>query len=280
MCDLWKFTVDAEIPVGAIAHQIETVLIANEEDSTRIVDEELAPRPPRQVKLYNGGSFFDPKAIPPADYPAIARMVAGFDRVIVECHPSLVGSRCVQFQALLREAARHQNCPRMPVLEVAMGLETIHADALEKLNKRMTLAQFQAAAQFLAKHEMALRAFVLVQPPFQPPGEAVDWALRSADFAFNCGANAVTLIPTRFGNGAMEALAAAGEFSPPTLATLEDALDAALSCASGRVFVDLWNLEQFATCASCLPHRRERLEAMNRCQRVQSRVRCTVCGGG
>ncbi len=48
--------------------------------------------------------------------------------------------------------------------------------------------------------------------PFMPESEAFTWAARSLDFAFDCGATAATLIPTRAGNGAMEALAAQGSF--------------------------------------------------------------------
>src|SRR5260370_26132042 len=46
---------------------------------------------PTQIKLYNSGSFFDRRAIPPADYPAIAQRVRRFERLIVECHPALMG---------------------------------------------------------------------------------------------------------------------------------------------------------------------------------------------
>ena len=62
----------------------------------------------------------------------------GFERVIVECHPAFVSERCVAFRHLLGGR-----------LEVAMGLETAHPEVLEKLNKRMTLEQFAAAASFL-----------------------------------------------------------------------------------------------------------------------------------
>jgi hypothetical protein len=280
MCDLWKFTIPGDIPDRAITGQIE-IALAEAGNPAPPAGEEVDSDGPgqRQIKLYNAGSFFDPQAVPPGDYPAIARLVAGFDRVIVECHPALVGSRAVQFQSLLREAAAAKPRGKPPVLEVAMGLETVHSGALEKLNKRMTLDQFHCAARFLAAHEMALRAFVLVQPPFQPIEEAVDWARRSADFAFNCGANAVTLIPTRQGKGALEALTRRGEFTPPTLGTLEDALDAALDGAAARVFADLWNLERFARCADCFPARRDRLAAMNLAQRVTKRIRCPRCGG-
>jgi radical SAM enzyme (TIGR01210 family) len=280
MCDLWRFTVPGPVPEGAMARQIAAALAEADGANPGGTGEQTAGPGVRQIKLYNGGSFFDPKAVPPADYPAIARAVAGFDRVIVECHPALVGPRAIQFQALLREAAAARPRSRPPVLEVAMGLETVHPVALEKLNKRMSLDQFRRAATFLAEHEMALRVFVLVQPPFQPPAEAVEWARRSADFAFHCGASAVTLIPTRPGNGALEALRAVGDFTPPTLRTFEETFDAALDGAAARVFADLWNLETFSTCPACFSARRQRLAAMNLDQRQLPRVSCPSCRGG
>ncbi|MFY9552414.1 MAG: radical SAM protein, partial [Thermoanaerobaculia bacterium] len=83
MCDLWKSTLPGETPRGAIPAQIRTAL------------GELAPA--RRIKLYNAGSFFDPRAIPPADDGEIADLLAGFDRVIVESHPALVRARCFAF---------------------------------------------------------------------------------------------------------------------------------------------------------------------------------------
>ena len=49
--------------------------------------------PATGIKLYNAGSFFDPRAVPEPDYEDIAKAVSGFSRVIVECHPALVGRR-------------------------------------------------------------------------------------------------------------------------------------------------------------------------------------------
>ena len=45
------------------------------------------------MKLYNAGSFFDPRAVPDADYEGVAAALAGLSRVIVESHPALVGPR-------------------------------------------------------------------------------------------------------------------------------------------------------------------------------------------
>src|SRR5207302_10342520 len=164
-------------------------------------------------------------------------------------------------------------------LEVAMGLETAHPQVLAKLNKRMTLDQFRRAAEFLRENGIALRVFILVKPPFLDEAEALLWARRSIDFAFDCGATVVSLIPTRFGNGALETLAVNGEFSPPTLATLEAALDYGVSLNHGRVFADLWDLEQFGNCAECFEQRRTRLLEMNLRQVVLPQVPCARgCG--
>jgi archaeosine synthase beta-subunit len=254
MCDLWRNTLMESVPRGAIPHQIDVAL-------SRL-------GPARTLKLYNSGSFFDPRAIPPEDYKAIAARVRGFERVIVECHPAFVSEPCVVFRDMLQGR-----------LEVAMGLETAHRGALEKLNKRMTLEQFGAAASFLRSHGIDLRVFLLVQPPFLKVEESLYWARRSLDFAFDCGAMAATLIPTRGGNGAMEALAAADMFVPPNLKMLEDVAAYGLGLRRGRVFADLWEVKPGRECAHCFDARVQRLRQMNLRQALTAAVQCDGCGG-
>lgn len=252
MCDLWKNTLTESVPVGAIPAQIEYAL-------SRLPHA-------RQVKLYNSGSFFDPRAIPVEDFPAIADRVKLFERVIVESHPALVGESSLRFRDLLQAP-----------LEVAMGLETVHPEILPRLNKRMSLSQFAAAADFLRDHAMDLRVFILVKPPFMHEEEAFHWAARSVDFAFDCRATAITLIPTRGGNGAMEDLAGSREFSPPLLATVESAFDYGLSLRRGRIFVDLWNMQPGQSCTLCYNQRVERLAAMNLRQIILPAATCRAC---
>ena len=245
MCDLWKNTLTETVPVGAIPTQIEYAL-------SRL------PSAPH-IKLYNSGSFFDPRAIPLADYPAIAEQLKTFDRVIVESHPALIDKNCLRFRDMIPGR-----------LEVAMGLETVHPEILPRLNKRMTLAEFSWAANVLRKNAIDLRVFILVQPPFMPEAEAVPWAARSLDFAFACGANVATLIPTRGGD------------QLPSIATLEASLEYGVGQAVGpvqRVFADLWDLEQFSTCPVCFEARSGRLKQMNLQQIIPNRVDCQACRG-
>lgn len=259
MCDLWKDMLPESAPAGAVARQVGSAVRAWRE----------AGRLPVQVKLYNSGSYFDPAAIPPAEDAAIAGHLAFARHVVVESHPLLVGERA----RVLRDRLAG-------TLEVALGLETAHPQVLEKLNKKFDLAQFSRAAEFLARERIGLRAFILVNPPFLDPALGVEWAVKSAEFAFACGASAVALIPTRTGNGAMERLLASGEFVPPTLAALEAAQRGALALGRGRVFADTWGLEPFSSCAFCFGARRDRLERMNRSQRDEPAVACAACGAG
>ncbi len=290
MCDLWKNTLPYSVPPGAIPAQIDYAL-------TR-----LSSRP-EQIKLYNSGSFFDTAAIPVEDYAQIAEKVFFAERVIVECHPKLVGEKTIAFRDHLVRAqssgsARHRASGQRPArsepvlgpkLEVAMGLETIHPSILPRLNKQLTPILFRRAARDLCDFGIALRVFVLVKPPFLHESLAVDWAVKSVEFAFDCGAAVVSLIPTRAGNGAMDRLQENHEFAPPALDTVEHALEECLANTRGssasetglqrRVFVDTWNLEQFSTCRHCFDQRRVRLCQMNLTQQILPSIHCSVCKG-
>ena len=68
------------------------------------------------------------------------------------------------------------------------------------------------------------------------------------------------------------------QFAPPCLATLEEALAAAISLQRGRVFVDLWDLERFSECTHCFAGRLARLREINLQQSVSPRVQCEHCG--
>jgi archaeosine synthase beta-subunit len=252
MCDLWRNTLSNSVSPGTIPAQMDFAL------------SQLSQA--RVMKLYNSGSFFDTRAIPVEDHAAIAMRAHNFERLIVESHPALVNDHCLRFRDRLK-------CR----LEIAMGLETVHPDILPKLNKRMTLDQFSTAATFLQAHDIDLRVFVLVQPPFMQPDEAVLWAQRSVDFAFDCGATAVTLIPTRGGNGAMEVLSANHQFSQPRLETLEASFSYGLGLKRGRVFADLWDADKIPSCPACRIPRMARLRHMNLSQINLAPARCPSC---
>ena len=250
MCDLWRNTAPA-LP-GSIPQQMDYALRHLPAGNSTV------------LKLYNSGSFFDPGAIPTSDWPQIAKLAQPFHRVIVECHPRLVNRSVLDFAALLSGS-----------LEVALGLETCHPRALEKLNKRITLADYQSAAALLRANNISVRTFLLAGVPFIRDHEQEYWIHQSIHEAFAAGSNVVSLIPTRLGNGALDNLAITADFREPRLAELEAAHEFGLERRAGRVFADTWNLARFSNCDLCASARRERLDRMNLSQQVEPRVECS-----
>ncbi len=249
MCDLWMNTTDTCVPDGAIPSQIDFAL-------SRLPSAQ-------HVKLYNNGNFFDVQAIPPVDYRAIVERVNSFKNIIVENHPKLCTDRCLQFRDLLETH-----------LEIAIGLETVHQDVLNRLNKQMTLDDFQRAVDFLLIHDIAVRAFILHKPPFMDEQQGIEWSLRSIEWAFSIGVGCCTVIPTRSGKGLLERLQHHGLFSPPTLASVEQVLEEGLRISGGRVLMDLWDIEHLYNCPDCGPQRTDRMRRMNLSQHILPTVRC------
>lgn len=255
MCDLWKNTTAISVPAGAIPDQIEWA---------------LGQLPAvKHLKLYNSGSFFDTGAIPAKDYKRIAAIVKHFETVIVESHPKLINEKCLAFRDMLK-----------PELQVAMGLETANPEILLKLNKRMTIADFANAVEYLKKHGILSRAFILLKPPFLSESDGIFWAERSIDFAFQAGVECCTVIPVRPGNGAMDKLLKQGLFAPPNIRSLEIVLEYGIDLKAGRVFADVWDLGLFSDCNKCIGERTHRLIEMNLNQQVSDSVICTCYSHG
>ena len=255
-CDLWQFTVDGPTPDGALVSQLERALT----DAASSID---------CLKLYNASNFFDPRAVPSGDLPQIADLASAFNRVVVECHPRLIDRGAVDFAARLDGK-----------LELALGLETSHPAALAALNKQMTLDDFDRACDFAQRHDLDLRAFVLIGAPYIAVEEAGDWIERSVKHAIDQGVGHVSLIPVRAGNGALDALAESGAFTPPSQELIEDSFAAALETAVGQCIVtlDLWDIEHHVSQPQCCAGARvERLREMNASGAVLPDARCSRC---
>lgn len=250
-CGYWQETTDETPLEGQVAAQVRAA---------------LAELPPLDsVKLYNGGNFFDPQAIPPADVAKIAGFVRGIDLVVVECHPGLVGPEVARFAGNLDGR-----------LEVAMGLEVADASILAGLNKKMTLGQFRRAAETLKGSEILVKAFILVKPPFVAEEAAVHLGHQSVEFAREIGADTVALIPTVSTPGLMEEMERDGFFRHPHLRTLYEVTRDALAKGDIRVLVDLWDFNALASCEACTEPLREAFRQVNHHQSLpEVPCRCT-----
>lgn len=252
-CDLWRWTIDGPTPRGALVSQIERVLASLDEQ-------------PHRIKLYNASNFFDRRAVPPDDLPAIAALTSPFHGVTVESHASTVGDQTLAFADQIRGR-----------LEVAIGLETIHPVAAQHLNKRLDLRTFDRAAQLLADNAIDLRVFVLLGAPHVPADESVEWAVNTTRYAAERGAAVVSIIPVRGGNGEMERLASLGNFSPPSLAQLEDALERCSWPTDTVITADLWDADRLPACAACRQQRIGRIHERNIRGVAHPRIVCPTC---
>ena len=255
-CDLWRYTTDEATPRGALPAQIEQTLERSEEGSLSL----------QRIKLYNASNFFDRRAVPLDDLPRIAALCAPFTGVTVESHASTVGPATVDFARRLSGR-----------LEVAMGLETISPNGSAYLNKRLDLDRFDRAASFLLEHDVDIRVFVLLGAPGIASEDAVEWTVRSAEYAAQRGAAIVSIIPVRGGNGEMERLTTLGLFTPPRLRQLESALDRCLDLNGTVVTADLWDVERLPACSECRVPRIERLRRLNVTGKAEPPVRCATC---
>jgi archaeosine synthase beta-subunit len=255
-CDLWRWTLDGPTPRGALPAQLGRAL------------EVLRGSLPERLKLYNASNFFDHRAVPIDDLPRIAELAAPFQAVTVESHASMIGADVLAFQSLLSGK-----------LEVAIGLETIHPVAMAHLNKRLDLARFDRAADFLGAHDIGLRVFVLLGLPYVPAEEGIEWTVRTVEYAAARGAARIAVIPVRGGNGELERLQALGDFVPPTLAQLERALEQCLPIRSAVITADVWDIERLPACKTCRAERIARIQSMNRSPSPKSppQVPCSAC---
>lgn len=215
MCDLHVNTLPGATPSGSIARQIDRAL----KDSNA-----------EWLKLYNSGNFFDPRSIPPVDYPAIAERCNRFERVIVENHPQFGKRRLQSFLDLI-------NCR----FEIAVGLETVQPRWLKRLGKQMSRDDFSRYAREILQLGVDLRVFLILGVPGIDVVESVRWTRLSLRHAIACGARHISIIPARSGHGWSGQSDELPEFSTPMLA---DAHETLLSDADGQAVVtmDLWDV--------------------------------------
>jgi hypothetical protein len=145
----------------------------------------LARRP--HIKLYNSGSFFDPRAIP---WPTIRRSrhcwtlrarhrrePSRADRRELSALPGLIAGR----------------------LEVAMGLETVHPTSSSPAQQAHDPRTIRRGGRAIESSAIDLRVFILVNRRFCPKPKPYTGPQRSLDFAFQCGARPRDLSSPREG---------------------------------------------------------------------------------
>ena len=161
-----------------------------------------------------------------------------------------------------------------------MGLETVHPDVLPRLNKRMTLDDFERAAGFLRRTR---RRRAGVHPaaaavPRRRRGRRVGQAIARLRLR-RWASSAASVIPTRAGNGAMERLQDGRAVRAAAPGIAGGGAGVRRRPAARPRLRRLVGHRKVVSLPALRPGPRRRLDAMNREQAVPPPVLCD-CGGG
>ena len=155
---------------------------------------------PPVLCLYNEGNFFNEVELPAEARTGMLRMIGAdrrIKRLVLESLPEHISEKVLQET---KELLGHVE------LELGIGLES--ADPKVRMlciNKSYSLAGFESVAARVRKH-CRLLAYVLVKPSFLTEKEALDDSIRAARFAFDAGADVVSIEPISLGKYTMASI--------------------------------------------------------------------------
>ncbi len=166
----------------------------------------------RYLKIFNSGSFFDEREISKETREEILAAVdsaESIERLQVESRPEFI----------TEAALMHSVEVFSKELEVGIGLET-SSDKIRQLsiNKGFTLEDFKRAVNLCKKHDVKVKAYLLIKPPFLSEKLAIEDAVASAVEAFKLGADRISFNPMNVQRFTLvERLFLNKEYSPPWL---------------------------------------------------------------
>lgn len=141
--------------------------------------------------LYNLGSLLNPNEVPAEAVREIFRSLGSFPGV----RKTIIESRA----EYVVPAALENICGVYDgLVEVGLGLESLTTDVRELCHHKNLpdIGVFEEAVRTLHAYGFRALAYVNQKPPFLTEKEAIDDAVRTAIYAFDAGADAVSIEPT------------------------------------------------------------------------------------
>jgi len=206
-----------------------------EQFETAMVDLE-GKEAPFSVKIYTSGSFLDPAEVPEEARAAILQMIASDDQVkevVLESRPEYVED------AVLAEVRRILGGR---IVEIGMGLESAN-DLIRTvcINKSFDFEDFKRSLETAKRHNIGLRAYVLLKPPLMTERDAMLDAIETIRVAQALGVTTVSLNPVNVQNDTLvEKLWNRRKYRPPWLWSVLEVLREASKESDGwmRVVCD------------------------------------------
>ena len=175
--------------------------------------EMIQDKKPELLSVFNGGSFFNDKEIPPTFQVEICRRIKGIDtikKLLVESRPEyLVAEKINLLTSQLDKKT----------LIVGIGLECASDEIRNKsVNKGFTGQDYEKAVKILKDIGTQVLTYIFLKPIYLSEREAIEEAVESARYAFFKGADYVVFNSALVQKGTRaEELYLKGEFSPPWL---------------------------------------------------------------
>lgn len=168
---------------------------------------------PISVKLYTSGSLFDPDEVPFEARREIFGIIARDTRVhevVLESRPEYITDESIS--ETRRELGDRQ-------VEIGIGLESSNDDIrIICVNKGFAKSEFQKALLTAQVHDIGIRAYILVKPPFLTERDAIIDASKSIIDAAEMGVNTISLNPVNVQKYTLvEKLWRRGDYRPPWL---------------------------------------------------------------
>ena len=216
-CSMCSYIADS--PLEEVSSE-ELVEIFKGEFQRHIQNQEITG--PTAIKIFVSGSFLNEEEIPKEARREIFGIINEYDdveEVVVESRPEYVS------EEVLRDC-----CQLIPdkIFEVAMGLESANDDIrLQRINKGFTLEDFQKSMDIINKlksdFKVQGKVYLLVKPVLTSEREAIEDAVKSAQYAAEIGVGRVAFCPSTIHKGTlMELLWRRGSYQPPWIwSTLE-----------------------------------------------------------
>jgi len=198
----------------------ELVEIFKEQFQRQIQKQEISG--PTAIKIFVSGSFLNEEEIPETARQEIFKIINEYEdveEVVVESRPEYVN------EEILRDC-----CQLIPgkIFEVAMGLESASDEIrLQRINKGFTREDFEEAMTVIkslkSDFKVEGKAYLLVKPILTSESEAIEDAVKSAQYAAEIGVGRVSFCPSTIHKGTlMEILWRRGSYQPPWIwSTLE-----------------------------------------------------------
>jgi len=126
----------------------------------------------RFVKIFNSGSFLDETEISKNVRNKILKDLSKkVEKISFETRPEYVTEKNIfEIKDILKDT----------IIEIGIGLETFD-DSIRKniINKGYSFKDFKKAADILKKHDIRLKTYVLIKPPFLTEKESIDDAINT-----------------------------------------------------------------------------------------------------